>query len=158
MCNFIAHRKNNVSFLLERKIVENQLCTSNRNVKCVVLLPIVRKTSHFMSLVIYCVLLQVHLRNRTSFCFLTDFIQSDMVIDCTCPSLTGNLFSKKHRTVMRGINYFRALLLSWKEKQLETSGAPRTKCIVLLPIVRITSHFYWKEKLLKISCAPRTEM
>ena len=47
MCNFIAHRKNNVSFLLERKIVENQLCTSNRNVKCVVLLPIVRKTSHF---------------------------------------------------------------------------------------------------------------
>ena len=67
MHSFIAHRKNNVSFLLERKIIENQLCTSNRNVKCVVLLPIVRKTSHFMSLVIYCVLLQVHLRNRTSF-------------------------------------------------------------------------------------------
>ena len=32
---------------LNEKIVENQLRTSSRNVKCVVLLPIVRITSHF---------------------------------------------------------------------------------------------------------------
>ena len=37
---------------LERKIIENQLHTSNRNIKRMVLLPIVRISSHIMFLVI----------------------------------------------------------------------------------------------------------
>ena len=103
MHSFIAHRKNNVSFLLERKIIENQLCTSNRNVKCVVLLPIVRKTYHFyVPSYLLCIAAGTFTK-QNNFLFLNCFYLVRHRYRLHLPSLTGNLFSKKHRTVIRGI-------------------------------------------------------
>ena len=60
---------------LNEKIVENQLRTSSRNVKCVVLLPIVRITSHFyVPSYLLCIVASISSRNRASFHFLNSFL------------------------------------------------------------------------------------
>ena len=190
MCNFIAHRKNNVSFLLERKSIENQLCTSNRNVKCVVLLPIVRKTSHFyVPSYLLCIAAGTFTK-QNKFLFLNwfylvwhgyrlhlSFAHRELVFQKASNSYERHqLFScfviklerkivgnqrrtshKMHSFIAHGKNNV-SFLLERKiiENQLCTSNR-NVKCVVLLPIVRKTSHFYVPSYLLCIAAGTFTK-
>ena len=103
MHSFIAHRKNNVSFLLERKNYWKSAVHLEQKCKmCSFIAHRKKNISFYVPSYLLCIAAGTFTK-QNKFLFLNCFYLVRHRYRLHLPSLTGNLFSKKHRTVIRGI-------------------------------------------------------